>query len=448
MKLTMKRCRPSITSTILLCRQNTPSIHAVVSITTTAMNSTPKEQYKLTVEYNGFRFNGFQRQMDQSKSLKKKSQQKQQHHKQGPPKRPHVDNATGRKKGVPFTIQECLESAILNYIQFTQKEQHSSNKQEVKHKKAKLLSPSSSEPPKNELESSSESASQAFSLADMEFNFAGRTDKGVHARGQVVTCYFPQQETSTATKTSTRPCSFLDHMMQGINSRLPLDISVSRIEGPLVQPLDPRNDAIQKQYSYTLRYHRWRQQPKDSNDQHASSLSRPGGVHTMRRGLQDSPVLWLCPWELQDKHISTICQALSGTHDFTLFTHKAARDLQDKHDLNVDLSFSILETTSTLDECGEIVTARFLARAKGFRRAMVRNLVGFCVQLMKERVVGPPAQEDMNTSDENRLLWDRWVAPHLDSIESAPASGLCMDYVLYPGEDTPKDDETQVNAIN
>jgi hypothetical protein len=55
---------------------------------------------KLVVEYDGSRFNGFQRQTSSSAPRA--------------PKRPRYDEE-GRKRGLPCTVQDVLEDACVNF---------------------------------------------------------------------------------------------------------------------------------------------------------------------------------------------------------------------------------------------------------------------------------------------------------------------------------------------
>jgi tRNA pseudouridine(38-40) synthase len=253
--------------------------------------------YKLIVSYNGFRFNGFQRQHQSSSASSSSSgaaaeQQPQQksgtisshtngveflHARAAVPKRPHYESKTGRPKGVPLTVQECLEQVLLDYI-------------------------------------GQQTTTTRWSLLDLQLRFAGRTDKGVHAMGQVITVHFPEvivpssgnvvtKKTKTTSSSSSsaaaaaaalRTCDIAPWEIQkAINSRLPVDISVEHVEclGRISSyddpPLfDPRRDATSKQYSYTLKYLR-----KHDRQPEQEKLLLGGGIHIFRNAL-DPPCIW------------------------------------------------------------------------------------------------------------------------------------------------------------
>lgn len=148
---------------------------------------------KLIVSYNGFRFNGFQRQNNgtdsddvQGKFNKRKRRMV------------NNDNKKIKNRGnVTLTVQEVLEDALEFYSGLNRKE--------------------------------------------LKFRFAGRTDSGVHSSGQVVAVFLPY---TTQEDWEIR---------KGINSRLPNDISVDHIS-KCSEDFNPRLDAQTKRYSYTLRF--------------------------------------------------------------------------------------------------------------------------------------------------------------------------------------------------
>lgn len=313
---------------------------------------------KLKIAYDGTRFSGFQRQMSTSTML------------QRPTKRPHWE-ANGTKKHSFVTIQECIEDAVVSYHNQT-------------------------------------AANETITVADIRLKFAGRTDKGVHARGQVVTVCLPVLLESIV------------EIKKGINSRLPMDISVDEVESlgedeNLV--LDPRHDVIMKTYSYTIKYRR-KVMVEDADGTKVLSPLCQLGSYSFQHAL-DSPCLWLCPWPLDDSHLGELCKQLQGKHNYRAFVHRNNRD-----DQSQVLTIHKISVTSKYltDEIAPVVETRFELQAKGFRRAMVRNLVGYCVDVCRglERVV--------------ELDWDQiWSGTDSvgERINAAPASGLCLEYVLY-----------------
>jgi len=278
---------------------------------------------KLIVAYDGTNYHGFQRQVT-NQVLDERATKKSR-----------LDSKKPAKRG-NFTVQECLEQAMLSYCQFEREDCDQEN----------------------------------FSAKDLKLTFSSRTDKGVHAKGQTVAVTLPQSE---------------NDIRRSLNSRLPSDISIESIE-PCLDAFEPRFDVKYKIYSYTLRFGQ-------------------GGPPTLRSAF-DSPVLWLCPWELDALKLEKAAKCLEGTHDFTPFVHKSDRESRSHH-MTVDavtVQFS-KETYGT--------TAHLTFQAKGFRRSMVRNMVGYSVDVARGLVV------------ENK--WPDGEA----IINSAPASGLCLEGVYY-----------------
>lgn len=313
---------------------------------------------KLKIAYDGSRFNGFQRQMTNLSMIER------------PSKRPHW-STNGTKKQVSVTIQECIEDAIVNYSNHMVPEEPST-------------------------------------VTDIKLKFAGRTDKGVHARGQVVTVCLPKLVEG------------LDEIKRGINSRLPMDISVDDVESlgedeNLV--LDPRRDVTMKTYSYTVKYRR-KVMVEDADGKDVVAPFCQLGVYSFRHAL-DSPCLWLCPWALDDSRLNELCEQLQGEHDYRAFVHKQTRDDQSQILTIQRMSVTTQELTN---EMAPVVVARFELEAKGFRRTMVRNLVGYCVDVC--RGLGTVVELDWES------IWSGSDAV-ADRINAAPASGLCLECVLY-----------------
>jgi tRNA pseudouridine38-40 synthase len=301
--------------------------------------------YKLTVEYDGSRFNGFQR---QTATVSQKR----------PPKQARF-NENGRKQSIPLTIQDCLENALLEWT-----------------------------------------GSQ--SIQELRLRAAGRTDKGVHALGQVVAIDVPfllekQDEWE---------------LCRATNSRLPDDVSVKSFQ-QCHDSFDPRHNAILKQYTYTMRYRR--KVIDDAMDQVLPICL--GGIHSLRSA-HDSPCLYKCPWPLDYSNLVESCHKLAGVHDYSCFVHKEERR---KRDNVMEITKFDVEFLQISKEDGPAVTVKFTIEARGFRRTMVRNLVGFVVDVCRGKVEACQVDSVWTGTDEAAAM-----------VHAAPACGLCLTKVVYP----------------
>lgn len=110
--------------------------------------------------------------------------------------------------------------------------------------------------------------------------FAGRTDQGVHARGQVAVF-----ETDSSLK--------LENIIKALNYYLPEDISVKEAY-KVRNDFDPRRDALSREYCYFI----W-------NESTRSPLRRRYALLVRR------------PLDLEI--MNEACRALEGTHDFAPF---------------------------------------------------------------------------------------------------------------------------------
>jgi tRNA pseudouridine(38-40) synthase len=392
-------------------------------------------QYVLVVAYDGTRFSGFQRQHSQLSATSSGNLMdariqttKTKDFLGTVKKRPRFDSTTGRRLAFDHnkkvTIQECLEHAILHWI-----------------------SSSSSAATSNDGDDDN-SNKRPWTLDDLKFRFAGRTDKGVHARGQVVTMELPLMAIMTNIDTGSKNLQNQDkalcNLQKAMNSRLPVDISISAVfQSPLGKEIDARHDAKLKQYSYTIKFQKTIQMP--------ATTEVPlfeGGPQSFRHALDDSSCLWLCPWALDLKNLQSICQKLHGAHDYSSFVHKEDRSQKDNTLTVTRLDFEILQEIKQQcydqtillqpkDESHDgnhsnhqedtttspvVIVGRFVVEAKGFRRTMVRNLVGFAVDVAR----GVQSQEKKDMEE----IWNG--SPEAAArVNAAPACGLCLEFVRY-----------------
>ncbi|WP_430542821.1 tRNA pseudouridine(38-40) synthase TruA [Streptomyces iconiensis] len=120
-----------------------------------------------------------------------------------------------------------------------------------------------------------------------ELTVAGRTDAGVHARGQVAHVDLPDDVWA----------EHADHLLRRLAGRLPMDVRVFRVsEAPA--HFDARFSAIWRRYAYRVTDH-------------------PGGVDPLQRG----HVLWH-NWPLDLDAMNEAAGNLLGEHDFAAYCKK------------------------------------------------------------------------------------------------------------------------------
>ena len=198
---------------------------------------------------------------------------------------------------------------------------------------------------------------------------AGRTDAGVHARGQ--------------TAHMRLPFSFPEKgLVHGTNHRLPSDIRVSAAHR-MAEGFHARKSAFGKEYLY--RVYRGRVVPA-LEAPYAMRGQRHVDLDAMRRALS----------------------ALPGRHDFTAFAQAGGSHTHPWRRI----------FAATIEERGRELQFRFIG--DGFLRGMVRAMVGTLLEIGRRR---RPAGS-MAT-----LLRGR---PRCEAGPSAAARGLTLERVFYP----------------
>jgi tRNA pseudouridine38-40 synthase len=210
---------------------------------------------------------------------------------------------------------------------------------------------------------------------------AGRTDAGVHARGQVVSF-----ET-----TATLPA---EAIARALRSRLPEDVLALR-SSAAAPGFDARRQARSRHYRYTI----WRGEQPDLIWRRFS---------------------WPVTGPLDEHAMQVASDALLGRHDFSSFIGHAAQE--PPHATRVR---TLLRARWTRD--GELL--HFDCQADAFARHMVRNIVGTLVEVGRRK--RRPNQIGQLMAGADRRL----VGP------TAPARGLTLMRVAYgPALDESNDD--------
>jgi tRNA pseudouridine38-40 synthase len=203
---------------------------------------------------------------------------------------------------------------------------------------------------------------------EVSLTVAGRTDTGVHARGQVASF--------------EAPAGVPADLRRSLNALCPDDVAVTAVsEAPA--GFDARRDATSRSYAYRL-------------------LTR-AAPSPFERGR----ALWW-PHRVDRAGLDACAAALAGQHDFTAFT-----PTQTDH---VHFHRKVL-SASWNDEPGDVLTFRISADA--FMRNMVRALVGTMLEVSSGRRSVP----------EFTALLDG--APRSEAGDTAPPHGLCLESVGY-----------------
>jgi len=200
---------------------------------------------------------------------------------------------------------------------------------------------------------------------------AGRTDAGVHARGQVANVQIASR---------IPPEGFL----RGLNARLPLDIVVMHVE-EVTESFHARADARGKEYLYRI--------------------TRDGIVSPF-----DAPFVAPVHARLDVEAMRRAARDFLGTHDFTSFC-PADSEIEDKV-----RALRVSEVTESGPE------VRYRVVGSGFLRHMVRTLAGTLILAGRGRLDTGSIPHILKARDRRR------AGP------VAPARGLILERVLYEGE--------------
>lgn len=225
-----------------------------------------------------------------------------------------------------------------------------------------------------------EKAAARLAGADVRVRGAGRTDAGVHARGQVAVAVLPRAIP-------------VEKIPEAMNSRLPDDIAVTAA-AEVSPAFDPRRDCVMKQYSYSMTFGAVRPALGGKRSWH---VKRPVDIDAMIEA----------------------AGAFVGTHDFTSFCNRelAGRD-----------------NTRTVDRSEfEELPPDGAGRRRLVYRVEARSFLYNQVRAMAGTLYGAGTGR-FSSMEEIFAARDRAAAG-----ESAPPWGLCLEWALYPGEARPED---------
>ena len=373
--------------------------------------------FVMTIEYNGFAYAGFQRQtptlrVDGDTNSRSTDRGNQTANITMKPSDPEKNKPNKKQTKAPITIQQRIENALEKWTNLP--------------------------------------------ISTLRVRGAGRTDKGVHASGQVVAFDIHMELLEASNELSdslslireslsssqskidqveeSNNSSYVDYwqIRRAISTRLPPDIVIRTVwlwNGDF--PFEARQKISCKTYIYKLRFRSLATGTK--GDTLAVHPICNAGPHLLRR-IHDNNNLWLCPWPLNETLLPSACKAFVGIHDFHNFVHKEEHKKRRKCNNGTD-SNGRKYTTDLLHfdvnlkhEAGDrnesippVYNATFTLKAKGFHRQMVRNLVGFVVDVARGNQLLTKLPNLLRENDENASY----------RVNAAPACGLCLESVLY-----------------
>ncbi len=213
-------------------------------------------------------------------------------------------------------------------------------------------------------------------------NGSSRTDAGVHAKGQVA--HFDTHMTMIP----------MEGLRRGVNSRLPEDILVKKIEA-VPSTFDAQYSTESKRYQYVI----W------------NSYDRPpffGDLVFHRFQKMDLDA------------VRAAAQLIEGTHDFNAFAkpgHKRASTIRTVHECSISYRSPRIVVGVT---------------GSGFLWNMVRIIVGTLVEVGIGRIKVEDIPKIMETRDRR------------NAGNTAPAQGLYLQWIKFKPENAPPSDAEQI----
>ena len=222
----------------------------------------------------------------------------------------------------------------------------------------------------------------ALRRSDVSATCAGRTDAGVHARGQVAHVDLPDEAMADIGRGHG---SAMDNLVRRLNGLLPAEVRVLSI-APAPDGFDARFSALWRRYAYRI-------------------VDAPAAVDPLQR----NHVLSL-QRRLDLEVMNAAAEGLVGEHDFAAFCRKRE---------GATTIRTLFELRWARDE-GGLITGT--VRADAFCHSMVRALTGCLIAVGEGRRPPSWAAEVLRAGVKN------------PAVTVAPARGLTLEEVRYPAD--------------
>ncbi|MBX3012973.1 MAG: tRNA pseudouridine(38-40) synthase TruA [Caldilineaceae bacterium] len=234
-----------------------------------------------------------------------------------------------------------------------------------------------------------EAAFQAVTGESVRVTGSGRTDSGVHARGQVIAAIVPWRHS-------------VQSLQRALNANLPSTIAIRQLrEAP--EGFHPRFSALRRTYRYTV-------YDRAGVDEQAAPRQSP---LTDRFALSVSRVLDVAAMQMGVDH-------LLGEHDFATFGQPPQGENTVRYLYQAEWQAVRITPPSLSHYPGRCLV--FTVSANAFLRQMVRNLVGVSLAV---------GQGKWQVTDVQRALL---ACDRSQCTPPAPAHGLVLESVSYAAD--------------
>lgn len=239
-----------------------------------------------------------------------------------------------------------------------------------------------------------EEALQRVTGTQVRVTGSGRTDRGVHARGQVIAMQVPWRHP-------------VQSLQRALNANLPSAVAVRRLQ---VAPIGfhPRFSALRRTYRYTV-YDR-----ATTDGTHVEDEAAP-----RHSPLTDRFALYT-PHVLDQQAMQVAVSHLLGEHDFATFGQPPQGESTVRRLYEAD--WQVVETTLPPLSRYPGRCLVFTVCANAFLRQMVRNLVGVSLAVGRGEWGHTDVQQALAACDRSRCT------------PPAPANGLVLESVRYADE--------------
>ena len=235
---------------------------------------------------------------------------------------------------------------------------------------------------------------------------AGRTDAGVHSRGQAVHFDLYRNETEKM-KEDSRTC-----LEMSMNRMLPMDVRVWNVgQAPL-----PCEEWVNGRRSI----HAWNVMRKCNAKLYSYRLCVGDSMDPVERYTR-----WQLDWghEIDPKYLLKILKHFEGTHDFSLFAN--ALEQNERKTGKPMSTIRTIHSVNLVHEKGDHY--RIDVYLEGALYKMVRNIVGTALEVCRGRMSEEKFLEILHHPS-RFIRKDNLAKP-------APPQGLTLEHVFYPKDD-------------